>query len=183
MRQITFPHHINTATTVGHFHSTRTMEITLNKCRWLRVQWKWGQVGKFKFGINLRLNPVVTFISAVMIWAFVVWCMVEAEAANRQMSECKTWITDTFTWMYIGTQDAWALFILVLYFSKYGKMKLGKPDDKPEFNDATYFTMLFAAGIGIGLFYFGVGTSPRFSLGFASKRMTCGGQYEMWRVR
>ena len=38
-------------------------------------------------------------------------------------------------------------------------MKLGKPDDKPDFNDLTYFTMLFAAGIGIGLFYFGVGES------------------------
>jgi len=36
-------------------------------------------------------------------------------------------------------------------------MKLGKPHEKPEFNDATYFTMLFAAGIGIGLFYFGIG--------------------------
>ena len=51
----------------------------------------------------------------------------------------------------------WALFIIVLYLSKYSKMKLGKPLEKPEFNDATYFTMLFAAGIGIGLFYFGVG--------------------------
>ena len=40
---------------------------------------------------------------------------------------------------------------------KYGNMKLGKPNEKPEFKDATYFTMLFAAGIGIGLFYFGVG--------------------------
>lgn len=148
-------------------------ENTLNKCRWLRVQWKWGQVGKFKFSINLRLNPVVTFISAVLIWAFVVWCMVEAEAANKKMSECKMWITNTFTWMYIGTQDAWALFILVLYFSKYGKMKLGKPDDKPEFNDATYFTMLFAAGIGIGLFYFGVGMSPRFSYLWLKKNDLC----------
>ncbi len=35
-------------------------------------------------------------------------------------------------------------------------MKLGRDDEKPEFSDATYFTMLFAAGIGIGLFYFGV---------------------------
>lgn len=59
--------------------------------------------------------------------------------------------------MYIGTQDIWALFIVVLYVSKYSKFKLGKPNEKPEFNDATYFTMLFAAGIGIGLFYFGVG--------------------------
>ena len=73
------------------------------------------------------------------------------------MAEWKTWITATFTWMYIGTQDAWAVNIIVLYFSKYGNMKLGKPDEKPEFKDATYFTMLFAAGIGIGLFYFGVG--------------------------
>ena len=36
-------------------------------------------------------------------------------------------------------------------------MRLGKPDEKPDFSDATYFTMLFAAGIGVGLFYFGVG--------------------------
>ena len=49
------------------------------------------------------------------------------------------------------------MFIVVLYFSKYGNMKLGKPDDKPEFGDLTYFTMLFAAGVAIGLFYFGVG--------------------------
>ena len=46
---------------------------------------------------------------------------------------------------------------LLCFFSKYGNMKLGKPDDKPDFSDATYFTMLFAAGIGVGLFYFGVG--------------------------
>ena len=64
------------------------------------------------------------------------------------------WVTKTWTWLYIGTQDAWAVFIIVVYFSKYSNIKLGKPDDKPEYGDATYFTMLFAAGIGIGLFYF-----------------------------
>ena len=47
----------------------------------------------------------------------------------------------------------------VLVFSKYSELKLGKDDEKPEFSDATYFTMLFAAGIGIGLFYFSV-TEP-----------------------
>lgn len=89
--------------------------------------------------------------------AFVVWCVLEAKAANENMTEWRRWITLKCTWLYIGTQDAWALFIVVLYFSKYSKMKLGKSHEKPEFNDATYFTMLFAAGIGIGLFYFGVG--------------------------
>ncbi|XP_067026316.1 glycine betaine transporter 1-like [Acropora muricata] len=128
----------------------------LERCRWVRVNWKWGQIGGTQIGIFLRFNPVVTFLSGAIIWFFVIWCAVQADVANREMSKWMLWITETFTWMYIGTQDVWAIFIVVLYFSKYGKMKLGKPEDKPEFNDLTYFTMLFAAGIGIGLFYFGV---------------------------
>ena len=136
----------------------------LERCRWVRVNWKWGQIGSTQIGIFLRFNPVVTFLSGAIIWFFVIWCAVQADVANREMSKWMLWITETFTWMYIGTQDVWAIFIVVLYFSKYGKMKLGKPEDKPEFNDLTYFTMLFAAGIGIGLFYFGVGKSILISM-------------------
>ena len=132
-------------------------EDALKRSRWLRINWNWFKVGNSKFGIQIRLNPVVTLISALVIWGFVVCCVLKPEFAKEQMAEWKSWITQTFTWMYIGTQDAWAVFIIALYFSKYGTMKLGKPDEKPEFKDATYFTMLFAAGIGIGLFYFGVG--------------------------
>ena len=138
------------------------MEIDENasdRFRWLRVNWKWGTIRNVKIGIFLRFNPVVTLLSAAIIWFFVIWCAVQADVANREMSKWMLWITEVFTWMYIGTQDVWFLFIIVLYFSKYGKMKLGKPDDKPDFSDLTYFTMLFAAGIGIGLFYFGVGKS------------------------
>lgn len=145
------------------------MEIDENaseRFRWLRVNWKWGTIRNVKIGIFLRFNPVVTFLSAAIIWFFVIWCAVQADVANREMSKWMLWITEVFTWMYIGTQDVWFLFIIVLYFSKYGKMKLGKPDDKPDFNDLTYFTMLFAAGIGIGLFYFGVGKS--FGLRYSS---------------
>ena len=127
-------------------------ENASQKFRWLRVSWKCG-----RFAFNLRFNPVVTFLSAAIIWFFVIWCSVQADVALVEMTKWMKWITHTCTWMYIGTQDAWAVFIIVLYFSKYGKMKLGKPDDKPDFSDATYFTMLFAAGIGVGLFYFGVG--------------------------
>ena len=43
-----------------------------------------------------------------------------------------------------------------MYFSKYANIKLGKPDEKPEFNDVTWFMMLFACGIGVGLFFYGV---------------------------
>ena len=63
---------------------------------------------------------------------------------------------DKFTWLYIGSQDLWAVFAIVLYFSKYADIKLGKPHEKPEFNDVTWFVMLFACGIGVGLFFYGV---------------------------
>lgn len=130
------------------------MEIEENveeKFRWFRFSLKCG-----RFSINIRFNPVVSILSAVIIWAFVIWCSIEAESAENEMLKWMKWITHTCTWLYIGSQDVWAIFIIVLYFSKYGNMKLGKPADKPDFSDATYFTMLFAAGIGVGLFYFGV---------------------------
>ena len=56
----------------------------------------------------------------------------------------------------LGASDVRLIFILALLFSKYSKLKLGKENEKPEFSDVTYFTMLFVAGMGIGLFYFGV---------------------------
>ena len=46
--------------------------------------------------------------------------------------------------------------MIVLYFFKYGNLKLGKDDEEPEYPTATWFTMLFACGIGVGLFYYGV---------------------------
>ena len=106
--------------------------------------------------LRLQFNPVVAISSAIIIWGFVAWCIIQPEPAKTELAKWKLWITEKWTWLYIGTQDVWAVLIVVLYFSKYGDMKLGKPDEKPEFGDATYFTMLFAAGIGIGLFYFGV---------------------------
>ena len=46
--------------------------------------------------------------------------------------------------------------IMFSIFSKYADLKLGKPDEKPEYNDVTWFMMLFACGIGVGLFFYGV---------------------------
>ena len=108
-------------------------ENALKRCRWLRINWNWFKVGSSKFGIQIGLNPVVTLLSVLVIWGFVVFGGLLPEFANKQMAEWKSRITQTFTWMYIGTQDAWAVFIITLYFSKYGTMKLGKPNEKPEF--------------------------------------------------
>lgn len=112
---------------------------------------------KARFGpVHLNFNPVVTVLSGIVIWGFVIWCVIDTQNANEKMSDTRNWITKTFTWFYIGSINILILFLLYLYFSKYSDLKLGKDDEKPEFSDASYFAMLFAAGIGIGLFYFGV---------------------------
>ncbi|XP_057312794.1 probable glycine betaine transporter [Hydractinia symbiolongicarpus] len=111
-----------------------------------------GNIGPFKY----YFNPLTTVASAIIIWAFVVWCIVLPTESYNEIKTWKIWITEKWTWLYIGTQDVWALFIIVLYFSKYSHLKLGGDNEKPEFSDGSYFTMLFAAGIGIGLFFFGV---------------------------
>jgi len=109
--------------------------------------------------IHLYFNPLTTIVSAMIIWAFVIYCIVEKEGAEKNLQSAKSWITDKFTWLYVGTQDIWALFIIWLYFSKYSNLKLGREDEEVEFSDGSYFTMLFSAGIGIGLFYYGVAES------------------------
>ena len=112
---------------------------------------------KAKLGpFNIHLNLVVTLASSAVIWGLVIWAMVDTDNITNYMKEAKRWITEKFTWLYICTQDAWFVFIIIVYFSKYGKMKLGRDEEKPEFSDASYFTMLFSAGIAIGLFYFAV---------------------------
>lgn len=48
------------------------------------------------------------------------------------MSQVDSKITETFTWFYVATQDVWVVFILVVWY-KYGHIKLGKDNDKPEY--------------------------------------------------
>ena len=103
---------------------------------------------------TLRFNPIVSFASIALIWTFVGICIYYQE--NVPFKAWKTFTVEKFTWLYVGSQDLWAIFAIILYFSKYSNIKLGKPDDKPEYNDLTWFVMLFACGIGVGLFFYGV---------------------------
>ena len=129
---------------------TRNMELeteTRERCRTFKA----------KLGpIEINLNPVVSIVSAAIIWGLMVWSIVDTERAAGEMAKGKRWITETFTWFFVINQNIWFIFLMVIYFSKYGSMKLGRDDEEPEFSDVSYFTMLFSSGIGISLFYYGV---------------------------
>ena len=66
------------------------------------------------------------------------------------------WIIDGLGWFYLLITAFFLVFVLFLAFGKYGKIRLGGPDEKPEFSRFAWFAMLFQAGMGIGLLFWGV---------------------------
>merc|ERR1719254_327589 len=72
-------------------------------------------------------------------------------------TEAFEWIPEVWTWLYIVSQDIWIIVLVyVMVISKYGNIKLGKDDEEPEYTFATWFSMLFSAGVATGLFYYSV---------------------------
>jgi len=121
------------------------------------------EVTPFGIGfLKIRCNPVITIAACILLWGFVAWAMITCQdpdsetCARIHLESAKLWITSTWTWLYMGTQAVWTVFLLWLYLSKYGDIKMGKDDEDPEFSLGSWFAMLFACGVGIGLFYFGV---------------------------
>ncbi|GAM16196.1 glycine betaine transporter OpuD [Mesobacillus selenatarsenatis SF-1] len=98
----------------------------------------------------------VFWISLVIASAFVIWGVVAPVQLGEVMDQTKAFFLDSFGWFYQLAASFFLLFAIFLIFSKYGKIKLGADDDKPDFKRKTWFAMLFSAGMGIGLLFFGV---------------------------
>ena len=99
--------------------------------------------------------PAVFWPSLIVVGAFAIFGIFFPEAADTVLSSTQNWIVATFGWWYMLVISAFIMFVLVMSFSKYGKIKLGGPNDKPEFSTMSWFTMLFSAGMGVGLIFYG----------------------------
>ena len=95
-------------------------------------------------------------VSAGLIALVVVWGLLAPASLGAVFNEALAAITRNFGWFYLWVVLGLVLRALVRAFSRYGDMKLGADDDEPEFSNGAWFSMLFAAGMGIGLVYFGV---------------------------
>ena len=67
-----------------------------------------------------------------------------------------TWIIATFGWVFVISTAAFLVFAAVLAFSRFGRLRLGRDDDRPEFRTVSWIAMMFSAGMGIGLMFFAV---------------------------
>ena len=116
--------------------------------------YKLGQDNITPFGLDIH-NPVFA-VSAMTIVVFVVFTMLFQTQAAEFFGWLRSAITDTFDWFLLSVANIFVIFALFLCVSPLGKIRLGGPDATPEFGYIGWFSMLFAAGMGIGLVFFGV---------------------------
>ncbi|RYF17320.1 MAG: BCCT family transporter [Comamonadaceae bacterium] len=96
------------------------------------------------------------FVSAGLIALVVLWGLLAPASFGAMVDQALAAITRNFGWLYLWIVLGLVLLALVLAFSRYGDLKLGDEDDEPQFSIGAWFSMLFAAGMGIGLVFWGV---------------------------
>jgi choline/glycine/proline betaine transport protein len=107
-------------------------------------------------GFFTGLHPGMGIAAKGMIAAFVIFTVLNVEYASSVYSSIRSWIESGLSWYYITTVTGLLFFCLYLMCSKHGNLKLGDDDSKPEFSNFSWFAMLFSAGVGIGILFFGV---------------------------
>ncbi|MDC3416953.1 glycine betaine uptake BCCT transporter [Aquibacillus salsiterrae] len=103
----------------------------------------------------MNQGSTVYYVSLVILSLLVLSGVFLPEALERITANIQSFITTSFGWYYLILVTFIVVVCLYFLFSPLGKIKLGKPDDKPEFSRPTWLAMLFSAGMGIGLVFYG----------------------------
>ncbi|WP_286785157.1 MULTISPECIES: choline transporter [Pseudomonas] len=102
------------------------------------------------------LNKAVFFTAAGLILAFTLMTVFFTEVSGRTIGAVLSWVSSTFGWYYLLAATLYIVFVLFVASSRFGAIKLGPEQSKPEFSLLSWSAMLFAAGIGIDLMFFSV---------------------------
>lgn len=109
-----------------------------------------------KHGLLKGMNPVSTIIAMVVITLFVLAGVFFTEQSGAVFNAMSGWILDYLKWYYIGMVAIFLFFCIWLAFSRYGNLRLGDDDSRPEYSNFSWFAMLFSAGMGIGLVFWSI---------------------------
>jgi len=113
-------------------------------------------MGRLQEHFRQHTNPPVFFISAAVIVAFVLWGIFSAGSLGTVANAVFSWIGTYAGWWYILAVSFFVIFAIVVMVSRWGSIKLGPDDARPEFGTFAWFSMLFTAGMGIGLVFYAV---------------------------
>ncbi|GEN27280.1 BCCT family transporter [Halovibrio variabilis] len=107
-------------------------------------------------GLNLDLHGKVFSISAIIVLLFVVLTLALQDTIAPIYDAIFSFLTVNLGWFFILSANVFVVLCIGLIFSPLGKIRIGGADAKPDFTYMGWFSMLFAAGMGIGLMFFGV---------------------------
>ena len=106
----------------------------------------------FKYDIH----PWVFFGGAGVIILGVLMTLILGDTASGIFGAMQSWISNFTGWFFVLVMNVVLVFCFALMFTKFGSLRIGGPDAEPEFSTIGWFAMLFSAGMGIGLLFYGV---------------------------
>lgn len=106
--------------------------------------------------MKTKKDNTVFYVSLVITVSIVLWGIFFKENFENFADSLLNFIKTYFGWSYLVAMFLFVVFVIVLAFSKYGNIKLGADDSKPEYSTTSWFAMLFGAGMGIGLVFWGL---------------------------
>ncbi len=105
---------------------------------------------------NLDIHNPVFIVSAALVVALVIGTLLFPQQAATVFADLRAWTTETFDWFFFIAADLFVVFCLGVALSPLGTIRLGGQGAAPHYGYSAWLAMLFAAGVGIGLMFFGV---------------------------
>ncbi|UTT40030.1 BCCT family transporter [Glutamicibacter mishrai] len=96
-------------------------------------------------------------IAGALALAFIVWGFVTPEGLGKASDVALDWVITNTGWLFVIAASVFAIFVIVVAAKNFGRIPLGKDDEKPQFSTVSWISMMFATGMGIGLVFYGVG--------------------------
>ncbi len=102
------------------------------------------------------LDKIVFGVTAVIALAFVAWGFVDTGSLGTVSSNALDWTVTSMGWLFVLTASAFVVFVIWLAMGQFGDIPLGNDNEEPEFKTVSWIAMMFSAGMGIGLMFYGV---------------------------
>ncbi|MFC0845282.1 BCCT family transporter [Streptomyces noboritoensis] len=106
---------------------------------------------------NHAPDLTVVAIGVAAVVAVVAWAALGKHSFDSASATALAWVLANFAWLFVIAADTFLVLCVVLAISRYGRIRLGADDSEPEFTNLAWIAMMFSAGMGIGLMFYGVG--------------------------
>lgn len=103
-----------------------------------------------------RVDTIVFGVTAVIALAFVLWGLLSTDSLSSASTAGLGWVVHNMGWLFSLVASGFVVFVIWLAASKFGRIRLGRDDEEPEFKTVSWIAMMFSAGMGIGLMFYGV---------------------------